>query len=188
MAKTREQIIQTTCGLIEAQGYHATGLKQILEESGTPKGSLYYYFPAGKEELADEAIQHVSKKIQERIRVALDEFTEPAAAVRAFIEELAQRVEASGYQKGGPITTIALETATTNERLNSACGQAYRLWESAFQAKLAQHGFAEETATQLASLIIAAIEGGIILSRTYKSKDPLLAVAEQVSRLVEHAQ
>jgi TetR/AcrR family transcriptional regulator, lmrAB and yxaGH operons repressor len=52
---TRDQIIQTTCTLLESQGYHATGLNQILKESGAPKGSLYYYFPQGKEELAEEA-------------------------------------------------------------------------------------------------------------------------------------
>lgn len=56
MNTTRDQIIETTCELLEAYGYHATGLNQILTKSGTPKGSLYYYFPEGKEELTSETL------------------------------------------------------------------------------------------------------------------------------------
>ena len=52
MANTREIIIETTCDLMENQGYHATGLNEIVKVSGAPKGSLYYYFPEGKESLA----------------------------------------------------------------------------------------------------------------------------------------
>jgi TetR/AcrR family transcriptional regulator, lmrAB and yxaGH operons repressor len=49
---TRERVIQTAAGLFRAQGYHATGLNQVLAEGGLPKGSLYFHFPGGKEQLA----------------------------------------------------------------------------------------------------------------------------------------
>ncbi|UUZ80779.1 TetR/AcrR family transcriptional regulator [Paenibacillus sp. P26] len=52
----RERLIQATSNLIELQGYHATGLNQIIKEGGAPKGSLYYYFPNGKEELVAESV------------------------------------------------------------------------------------------------------------------------------------
>ncbi len=55
VSSTRDQIIEATAGLLETQGYRATGLNQIIEESGAPKGSLYYYFPGGKEEFSTEA-------------------------------------------------------------------------------------------------------------------------------------
>ena len=56
MTNTRDQIIQTTSNLIENQGYHATGLNEIVKESGAPKGSIYYYFPDGKEGITAEAV------------------------------------------------------------------------------------------------------------------------------------
>lgn len=185
MATTREQIIETTCHLLEAQGYHATGLKQILDESHAPKGSLYYYFPAGKEELTEEAIEKNGKLIEARIRASMDTITEPAEAIRQFIHNLAGYVEASGYQKGGPITTVALETATTSERLSRACERAYQAWQDAFRDKLRQGDYSEEEATALANMIIVSIEGGIILCRTYKSRATLENVAQQVYRLLK---
>jgi AcrR family transcriptional regulator len=56
MTSARDQIISKTCELFENQGYHATGINQIVKESGAPKGSIYYYFPDGKEEIALEAV------------------------------------------------------------------------------------------------------------------------------------
>jgi len=188
MTVARDQIIETTCELLEVQGYHATGLNQIIKESGSPKGSLYYYFPGGKEELTAEALSRVGQMVLERIRYNLGLADDPAEAVRAFIERIAQQVEASGYRAGGPITTVALETASSNDRLREVCQQIYTSWQLAFVEKLARGGVEPERAERLATLIIAAIEGGIILCRTRRSPQPLLAVSEEIGRLVAHSQ
>ncbi|MCU0502772.1 MAG: TetR/AcrR family transcriptional regulator, partial [Anaerolineae bacterium] len=71
MNTTRDQIIATTAALLERQGYYATGLSQIIHESGAPKGSLYYYFPAGKEELTAEAIERSSRLLASHTRAEL---------------------------------------------------------------------------------------------------------------------
>lgn len=107
MKGKRDQIIDTTCQLMEVQGYHATGLNQILAESGAPKGSLYHYFPEGKEELAAEAVARSARVIEERMRTVMAEIDDAATAVITFILRLAEQVEASGYRAGGPITAVA---------------------------------------------------------------------------------
>ena len=56
MSSAREEILQATTALLEKQGSHATGLNEIIRESGAPKGSLYYYFPEGKDQLVSEAV------------------------------------------------------------------------------------------------------------------------------------
>jgi len=187
MGSTRDQIIEATCELLELQGYHATGLNQIIKESSSPKGSLYYHFPGGKEELAVESVNYVGNITLRRIRDNLAMTDDPAEAVRAFIINIAVNVERSEYKAGGPITTIALETASTSERLRETCDRLYNEWQQAFADKLQTGGIGEARASRIASLIISAIEGGVILCRTSRSREPLENVASEVGILIEEA-
>lgn len=184
MASTRDQIIETTCNLMECQGLHATGLNQIVKESGTPKGSLYYYFPAGKDEIAEASIEWAGRTVAERIRRGLATSDDAAEAIPQFVATIAHYVEASGFQSGGPLLTVAMETATTNERLNLACREAYTLLQGAFEAKLIMCGYGESRAKDLATWITASIEGGVILSRTYHSGEPLRLIARQLGQML----
>ncbi len=71
MNNRRQEILYTTSQLMETQGYHATGVNQILEASGAPKGSLYYYFPDGKDGLTEQVIQQTAERIESRIRLVM---------------------------------------------------------------------------------------------------------------------
>jgi TetR/AcrR family transcriptional regulator, lmrAB and yxaGH operons repressor len=187
MSPARDQILSTTCALLETQGYHGTGLNQIIKESGSPKGSLYYYFPGGKEELAEVALRHIGQIVLDRIKMSLAAVEDVAEAVRSFILTLVYYVEAADYRAGGPITTVALETAATNERLRAECQNIYAAWQTAFADKLIASGLRHERAERLAALIIASIEGGIILCRTQRSPKPLQSIAEELALLIKNA-
>ncbi len=149
------------------------------------KGSLYYYFPEGKEELVAEAVERMAETVVGRIQTSLDEVETPAEAVRQFILTLAHHVEASDFESGGPITTAALEAASTSERVREACLDTYGSWRQAFEARLVEGGFGGARAARLAALIIASLEGAIILSRTERSVAPLEHVAEELGRLIQ---
>ncbi len=131
----REQIIETTSRLLEQQGYHASGLNQIVQESGAPKGSLYYYFPLGKEELTAEAIERSARGLTTIIETELARYEDPAEAIEQFMHGLAGHVEASECRGGAPIATVALETAGRSDRLTAACQAAYQSYQSAFSAR-----------------------------------------------------
>jgi TetR/AcrR family transcriptional regulator, lmrAB and yxaGH operons repressor len=186
MTTKRDQIVNTACHLMEHQGYHATGLNQILTESGAPKGSLYYYFPGGKEELTVEAIERTSLAITKRLQESMDNCDPPAMALKAFLYSLAGYIEASNYGAGGPITAIAIEAASISERLRLACRDAYCSWQAVLEEKFIRSGFPAERAKRLATLVIAAIEGAIILCRSEKSVAPLHAVAHELEGLLQH--
>ena len=94
----------------------------------------------------------------------------------------ADDVAAAGVSQGGPITAVALEAASTNGRLRLACRDAYQAWQRPFADKLRPAYGAR--AERLAALIIAAIEGGIVLARSEQSEQPLLDVADEIEQLL----
>ncbi len=185
MSAARDSIIVKTCELLELQGYHATGLNQIIKESGSPKGSLYHYFPGGKEELAVESVEYIGGLVLQRIERHLAEVEAPDQAVRGFIEMVAAGVERADYRGGGPITTIALEVASTSERLRKVCQGIYDSWRALFADKLRAGGIDSMRAFQVGALIVAALEGGIILARTERSPAPLYAIAAEIGALIQ---
>jgi TetR/AcrR family transcriptional repressor of lmrAB and yxaGH operons len=184
MSNAREQILQTTCALLEKQGYHGTGLNEIVKESHAPKGSLYYYFPDGKEQITAEAVLQSGKDTAERIRMGLRESSSASKAVSDFVLKVADNVELSGFAAGSPLTAVAMETATQSERINLACREAYGMLQSAFNEKLLECGYTKARADEMATFIVASIEGGIILSRTSHTANPLRLVAKQLKVLL----
>ena len=184
MTIAREQILKTTCDLMEKQGYHGTGLNEIVKESGSPKGSLYHYFPEGKEQIVAEAVLQSGKDTAERIRMGLMESSNVSKSVYDFILKIADQVELSSFAAGSPLTAVAMETATKSERINLACREAYTMLQSAFKNKLMECGYTKLKAEELATFITASVEGGIILSRTYHTAEPLRVVAKQLKTLL----
>ena len=184
MSNAREQILQATCDLLEKQGYHGTGLNEIVRQSGAPKGSLYYYFPEGKEQITAEAVLQSGQIVSERIRAALRGGSSAPQAIHDFILLIAENVERSGFAAGSPLTAVAMETATQSERINLACRDAYGMLQAAFKEKLAESGLSRTKAEELSTFVVAAVEGGIILSRTSHTADPLRLVAMQLQALL----
>src|SRR5262245_34793894 len=97
--------------LFRRQGYASTGLSQIVAESGAPKGSLYHYFPSGKEALGESAIALAGGLMQETLAALAARHREPAAFLRAYCRTMARWMEESGFASGCPIATTLLETA-----------------------------------------------------------------------------
>jgi TetR/AcrR family transcriptional repressor of lmrAB and yxaGH operons len=119
------------------------------------------------------------------IREFLPEDVPLPKAVGVFVRGVAQGVENSGYSAGGPLTAIAMETATTSERLNLACREAFDQIQAAFAEKFQNADVEAEEARRLAVMVTSAIEGGIILSRTQHSGEPLHLVATYLTMMIE---
>ena len=68
---SREAFIASTGRLLRRQGYAATGLNEIVSRSGAPKGSLYFHFPGGKEELAAAAMERTGEELRGAIAAVI---------------------------------------------------------------------------------------------------------------------
>jgi TetR/AcrR family transcriptional repressor of lmrAB and yxaGH operons len=186
MSEARSRILLTMARLIEKQGYHATGLTEIIRESETPKGSLYYYFPGGKEQIGTEAILEAGKIISGRLRSMLTEGETPAEAVYNFLMHMAENVETSQFGAGSPLTTATVETAVTNEAINQACRNSFDMILTAFKDKFLIGGLSEVQATDLALFVTTVVEGGILMSRTYHEAEPLRLAARHLKHYLEY--
>ncbi|MFS0639044.1 TetR/AcrR family transcriptional regulator [Mesobacillus foraminis] len=177
---SREKILQTASRLFQLQGYHATGLNQIIKESGSPKGSLYHYFPNGKEELAAEAVKYTSRYIEAKIQSFMEQVPDPVEAIQEFIKEAASQFDQPGTIKGIPVGLLASETALISEPLRKVCVQAFKNWETIIANKLIKNGYEENEAVKAGTVINSMIGGGIMLSLANKSKAPLLTISESI--------
>jgi TetR/AcrR family transcriptional repressor of lmrAB and yxaGH operons len=183
----RGRLLATTAELLHRQGYASTGLNQILEESGAPKGSLYFYFPGGKEELAVAALTRSSATLTQALEQILTAAPTAEAAVAAVIAFFAGQLATSRFEKGCPVATVALEQATSSEALQAVCSAAYRSWERLVEQRLLREGHAPERAAGLANLALTAIEGALLMCRAHRSTEPLERTGRELARILARA-
>jgi TetR/AcrR family transcriptional regulator, lmrAB and yxaGH operons repressor len=175
--ETKARLIETTADLIMRQGYHATGLNQITQESGTPMGSLYYHFKGGKDELVVAAMKANGEETASAMRAAFSSTSDPASAIEATLGYLSQQFEDSQFQRGCPIATVTLEEAARNDLIQATAQAIYQGWRAQINEFLTGIGYAPEQAAALAFITLATIEGALIFSRAERSTAPLKQAA-----------
>ncbi|MEO8701044.1 MAG: helix-turn-helix domain-containing protein [Kofleriaceae bacterium] len=180
--RTRKKLVEATAALLRRQGYHATGLSAIVEESGAPRGSLYHYFPGGKDELAIAALEAASAEWRVRIDKAVEHASDLGAAIHAIVTLLADDLEASHWDNGCPVAAVALESPSESVRLTVAAH--YTGWQRDVTMHLVKRfGLVEPVAAQLATVALAAIEGALLLARVQRTREPLVTVGRALQAM-----
>lgn len=182
--ETRGRLMQAMSHLLRTQGFHATGVQQIIKESGIPKGSLYYHFPCGKEELAAEAIEKTADLFTRMLEEIAAAETDPVEMVRIFCDFYIEELRRESFTLGCPIATITLEAAATNDRIHRACKAAFAKLNTPFVGQLINNGVLPEQAADMATIALASIEGAMILCKAERSTAPLALVRDNLLRQV----
>jgi TetR/AcrR family transcriptional regulator, lmrAB and yxaGH operons repressor len=185
--RTRQSMIDAAAELLQRQGYHATGLKQVLDTAGAPRGSLYFHFPGGKEELACAALDDSGAAWRERLASVIEGASTPGAAILGVCRALADELEASDYANGCPLATVALEAATESELVRTTVAEHYGAWIRLIEARAVAAGIPERKAEDLATFVLAAVEGGLLLARVQRTTQPLLAVGRSLQQVFDRA-
>jgi TetR/AcrR family transcriptional repressor of lmrAB and yxaGH operons len=180
---TRQRMLRTTARLLRRQGYAATGWRQVVAESETPWGSQAHHFPGGKEQLAAEAVSLAGSRYERLLRAGL-EGTHPATFVEQWAALAATELESSGWSDGCPVATVALETAHTSERLANACAGVLAGWHTALTDAIVARKITVREAASLATLILASIEGALLLARAKRDGEPLRTVGYELAALL----
>lgn len=177
----RAKAIETAERLFRAQGYAATGLTQVIEESGSPKGSFYFHFPGGKRQLAEEALAGFRARTVEVFTGLADKANgNPGVFVRLLLETVTRDAAESGWQSNCLAQTLAQELAPRDEQMADSLAELFAQWGDIFTDALG----GTNTAKTQAIALLASIEGARTLARTQRGPAAFEAVAASYDSLL----
>jgi TetR/AcrR family transcriptional repressor of lmrAB and yxaGH operons len=182
---TRRRMLDAAAELFRTQGYHATGLNQLLSSGSVPKGSLYFHFPGGKEQLAAEAIRMSSARLCHVLRALVTQAPDAASGIEAVVNALAQQLLHSDFQHGCPLATVALDVGSESELIRQSCADGYISWHDMLAEHFVTQGLPPAKAVNLTTIVLASIEGSLLLAKTRRDITPLRAIAEHLRATVE---
>jgi TetR/AcrR family transcriptional repressor of lmrAB and yxaGH operons len=179
----RPRIVRSAARLFRRQGYEGTSWREVIRASEAPWGSQAHYFPRGKEQLGVDAVTLAGARYERLVRTAFAD-VHPADAVATWAEAAAVELERSGWVDGCPVATVALETAGRSDALAAACFAALDSWRTALVDAIESAGLDAADAAALATLVLAAIEGALLLARAAHDAEPLHTVGAELAALL----
>lgn len=182
---TKDKLLAAAAQLFRRQGYWGTGLAEVTETGQAPWGSLYHYFPGGKEQLGVEALARSGAGYQHLIDKVFTDHADVVAAAEAFFGLMIESLERSGYADGCPIATVTVDVASRSEALRQACSSVLESWTDQIAGHLqARYG---DRAHDLAVFALSAFEGAMILSRAHHDTGPLRTARDLVAEMLRSA-
>jgi AcrR family transcriptional regulator len=173
----RDAIVRAAAALFRRNGYAATGINEIAEVSGAPKGSLYHYFPGGKDQIAEAAVRFAGTVVVTTLEKLAQQHDTAAALIGAYCKLLAGWMAKSGFRDGCPIATTLLEAAPQSAEMAAAGRDAFAGWCAVITSALVRDGFGNAEAKRLATLTVSSLEGALILARVEASARPIEEIA-----------
>jgi AcrR family transcriptional regulator len=184
---TRTRIQGAATVLFRRNGYTGTGLKRIATEAEAPFGSIYHFFPGGKQQLAEETIRTSGAAYGLMVLALLDSVPDPVESVAHAFEAAADDLAATDYADACPIATVALEVASTNDILRVATAEVFAEWVSAGEQWFGRWVSDQNAARSLAYSMIMMLEGAFVLSRAARDPEPLRVAGRSMAELLRTA-
>ena len=185
--QTRQRLVAEAAGLFNRQGYEGSSMQDIMQATGLQKGGIYRHFGT-KEELAQEAFDYAWREtVQARLK-NLDSVTNSVDRLKQFI---ANFVEVRSPVPGGcPLLNTAIEVDDGNPVLRKRAVLALRGWRNRLaaivQKGIDRHEIAKSTQPEtVATIVIASLEGALMMSRLERNGDHLLTVQKHLNAYLE---
>jgi AcrR family transcriptional regulator len=185
VASTRDRLVTATNELFRRSGFHGTSLKQVVEAADATIGSLYHFFPGGKDDLAEAAIRESGAAYRELFEVIADAAADAPTAITDFFDGAAEVLEQGDFIDICPIGTVAREVASSHDHLRRATDDVFRSWVEAAATRFAAAGLPEPEAESLATTAVATLEGSYMLARAHRDAAVVRTAGRHVRRLLE---
>jgi AcrR family transcriptional regulator len=184
---TKQRILDVTAELFRRYGYTGTGLKQIVAAANAPFGSVYHFFPGGKQQLGEAVVRRSGHMYMEIVEAVYTSAPDPIAGVRDIFDGAAVVLAETDYVDACPIATVALEVANSNETLRVATASVFESWIERATTWMLDAGLSADRARPVAIALIQLLEGGFMLSRAARTPEALHAAGNAAVALVQDA-
>ena len=168
----KDLMARAAAELFQRQGYHGTGLAEIIAQSGAPKGSIYHHFPGGKEDLAKHALTLAGDDISALVARCFANDASFEAGVGRLAKALAQWFDNSTQGNGCPIAAVLIDAAADSIILRDLCGSIFADWAKLAASQAQENGFEPAHADALGRCTVTAMEGAWILARASNTSAP----------------
>lgn len=176
-------MLESAIDLLRRSGLTGAGINEIVRESGAPKGSVYHFFPGGKPQIVDEALERHSARVLAFLEEALSRGTDPASRVRGLFLAFAERLDAAHYDRSCPAGTCALDLDEGWAGLQQRLGSMFDEWVGLIDRNL---GFADPRRSRsFAGLVLTAIEGAYVRGRAERSSAAFREAGEWLAELAQ---
>ncbi len=176
--ETKRRLLRNTGRLLRTRGFSATGVADILTTSGVPRGSLYHHFPDGKEQIAAGAIEQSGYSIVHALREMIKTTGSLIDGIQRFCDYYIKELETSGYARGCPLATVALEISATENLVQQQTATAFEAIIAVVADQLCDEGFHDPR--ELAIVIVATVEGALVLAKATRSTEHLAVVRDRL--------
>ncbi|KRD04740.1 MULTISPECIES: TetR/AcrR family transcriptional regulator [unclassified Streptomyces] len=185
----RERMVFSAAQLIRRDGVAATGMREVAAHAGAPRGSLQHYFPGGKEQLVNEAVGWAGRYAGNRVArflAALPEPT-PGALFAEMVRQWTDEYASAGFGGGCPVAAATVDCARTAASSRDAAAAAFAAWTEPVARALTDMGVPEQRSGALATLMISALEGALLIARAEQDVRALEAVTRELRPLLDAA-
>jgi len=187
--QTRERILARSAQLFNRQGYFGASLTDIMRETGLEKGGIYNHF-SSKEQLALESFDYAYELVRQRVRQVLAGKFNAIERLLAIVSVFQSEVEDPPVAGGCPILNTAIEADDANEELRDRARAAMDDWRATIH-RIVSKGIERQEirpgidADEVASILIATLEGALMLSNLYRDPTHMKRAADHIVRYIE---
>jgi AcrR family transcriptional regulator len=181
----RARVLDTAARLFQTRGYHATGMREVMQAAGISSGALHHHFPT-KEALAVAVItDRVASLVRKTWIDPMRSATSVGKGVRQVFADIARSIEQRGTVAGCPLNNLAMELAFSNPELREPLQAIFHEWQTVLAERIGktQGGALLNRAKRAsaASFIIATYSGAMNLAKTTQSALPLHSAAAHLA-------